>query len=324
MKIHDQILKFFFQMSHPNYHAQLESCAVQAQQEHTINAASIATHCDAVKRIQDDHATRMCEELGSTSEALLQLLDEFILPQDLSPLPAGAGQGDGSVTSMQQVLKKMHSINLKSVNNTVPDTPSTSSSSILPPIANLRESTVDSSETEKSALKGKKEPEKGKEPAKGEPQRKSRLGVRIKEETSSPTLESAHLSDSLRPFPKQTYPPLSPLPAHLKEQQIQQQQAVSLPPATTTAKGGKKAASNNTPTPVVQQQRTQVHTHYATPAHECVHAARTHAYNQYQQHYSKALSDTEMLRTVLLDEEQRDFDYLMQALVLLRKQHGGI
>lgn len=88
-------------MSHPNYHAQLESCATQAQQENSVNASAIVTHCDAVKRIQDEHATKMCEELGSCSEAFLQLLDEFIMPQDLAPLPAGAGQGDGSVSSMQ-------------------------------------------------------------------------------------------------------------------------------------------------------------------------------------------------------------------------------
>lgn len=88
-------------MAHPNYHAQLESSAAQAQHEHATNVTMINTHCDAVKRTQDEHAARMCEELESTGEYLFKLLDEFVLPQDLVPGSGGADETDVSFTSMQ-------------------------------------------------------------------------------------------------------------------------------------------------------------------------------------------------------------------------------
>jgi hypothetical protein len=89
-------------MAHPNYHPQLESSSAQAQYEHATNVAAINAHCDAVKRTQDEHAARMCEELENTGDALFKLLDEFILSQDL--VPGGTDEAGVAFTSMQVFL----------------------------------------------------------------------------------------------------------------------------------------------------------------------------------------------------------------------------
>jgi len=65
-----------------------------------------------------------------------------------------------------------------------------------------------------------------------------------------------------------------------------------------------------------------IRSHYVTPAHEAVIAARTQAHAQYHQHYLKALADIESVRATLVDEERKDFEYLTNALAALRKQHG--
>jgi hypothetical protein len=179
-----------------------------------------------------------------------------------------------------------------------------------------RDSTTSLTETTNpEADKTDKTPPKGKvKELKGEAARKSRAGVRIREEAAD-----QNNNDSVRPFPKHTYPPLIPLPPP------KEIPAATLPPPVQetkrSAKNG-KGATAATPVPPAPTPAPPVsHVHYSTPAHEAVATARTQTYAQYAQHYTKALADVELARSVLLDEEQRDFDYLTQALVTLHKQH---
>ena len=344
-------------MAHPNYHAHLDSFAAQAQNEHAANIATIHAYCDGAKRTQDEHAARMCEDLGSTSDALFRLLDEFILPQDLvsgGTDPSSVASSSVQVSSkkqkkkrkeetrksnqnfniflLQQVLKRMQSLNIKA---TVSETPAQRISSNLTrestanltsqiSLTSLTETPTTNTEIDKSDRTDKQDKQDKSEKVlqkskvkevKGEVPRKSRLGVRIREESSS---DQKTTIDSIRPFPKHTYTPLPPLPPPAKDLP-----PTTLPPAVQetkkNAKSGRGAPTSTTKVPMPISQAS--HVHFATPAHEAVAAARTQAYTQYAQHYAKALADAEMARSVLLDEEQRDFDYLMQALVTLRKQY---